>query len=95
MIAPLPLFPELAETLSPLAAWLQLYGLETAHSPEVPPGVTDPETGREVKPWVCVPRFLIAGGESPSFRHCGLGDTREEACADFAAKFNLKHWSLS
>lgn len=62
---------------SPRLAWMRRHRLDCW------------ETKGEELPWTCA---CIAGG-FPDFTWAVYGKTAEEACADYAHKNGIKHWS--
>lgn len=84
------LFPIEAVTLdSPRLAWIKRHGLQVWRTPLE--GLCEcPETGHEIKEWTCC---TLQEMERLSFRACGLGDTAEEACIDWANKHHEPLWN--
>jgi hypothetical protein len=80
------LFP-VVETLSPKLAWLKRHGLVCYYSDF---NGESPETGEDIRPWTC------ARADAPQevlFGKAGIGDTEDEACANYAAKHGLRLWN--
>jgi hypothetical protein len=82
------LFPSETVTMdSPKLAWLKKHGLTTSYAENV--GDAKDEFGNQAKPWTCAK--IILGGRC--IGSMGYGDTEEDACADFAEKYDLLLWN--
>ncbi len=66
---------------SPRLAWLKRHGLVYYFSDFTG---ESPETGNDIRPWT--PQEVLFG-------KAGVGDTEDEACADYAQKHALKLWN--
>jgi hypothetical protein len=80
------LFP-VVESLSPRLAWMKQHGLICYFSDFTG---ESPETGNDIRPWTC------SRADAPQevlFGKAGIGDTEEDACADYARKHSLSGWN--
>jgi hypothetical protein len=82
------LFDDLPESLSPKLRWLRKHNLDTHYDIELSEGGESPETGEDVRPWVC---YVIA---IDGVMTHGTGWTEEEAILDYCSKTGTPHYSL-
>ncbi len=86
------LFPAEAVTmLSPRLAWMKRHGLETEHLPNG--GTECPETGSEIPHWICRVVKLNPNFSHYKQREIGMGDTEDDACADYAKNAGVRLWN--
>lgn len=81
------------ESLSPLAAWKRRHMLVTVMEDPAIVGTEGPESGEVCTAFYCMKNMDTY--PTQALDKIGRGDTEDEACADFAQRNGLHHWSVS